>query len=167
MNLFYRGALAALTLTLFLSGCSAPTFNGSRTGNDSQFLMEYTVLNTTDGQTLSLEAGDTLDVAVVSASGAVSVNIQREGAPPLYAREDVPTGQFSLEIPEDGEYNITVTGEQARRAAQCAAPAADNGPFQRAAGGATPYPLWLFGPSPLDKGRRPPLRFSGKSPWFG
>ena len=114
MNLFYRGALAALTLTLFLSGCSAPTFNGSRTGNDSQFLMEYTVLNTTDGQTLSMEAGDTLDVAVVSASGAVSVNIQREGAPPLYAREDVPTGQFSLEIPEDGEYNITVTGEQAR-----------------------------------------------------
>ena len=74
MNLFYRGALAALTLTLFLSGCSAPTFNGSRTGNDSQFLMEYTVLNTTDGQTLSLEAGDALDVAVVSASGAVSVN---------------------------------------------------------------------------------------------
>ena len=114
MNLFYRGALAALTLTLFLSGCSAPTFNGSRTGNYSQFLMEYTVLNTTDWQALSLEAGDTLDVAVVSASGAVSVNIQREGAPPLYAREDVPTGQFSLEIPEDGEYNITVTGEQAR-----------------------------------------------------
>ena len=53
MNLFYRGTLAALTLTLFLSGCSAPTFNGSRTGNDSQFLMEYTVLNTTDGQALS------------------------------------------------------------------------------------------------------------------
>ena len=43
--------------------------NGSRTGNDSQFLMEYTVLNTTDGQTLSLEAGDALDVAVVSTSG--------------------------------------------------------------------------------------------------
>ena len=114
MNLFYRSALAALTLTLFLSGCSAPTFNGSRTGNDSQFLMEYTVLNTTDGQTLSLEAGDTMDVAVVSASGTVSVKIQKEGELPLYDQEDVPTGQFSLEIPEDGEYNITVTGEQAR-----------------------------------------------------
>ena len=114
MNLFYRGALAALTLTLFLSGCSAPTFNGSRTGNDSQFLMEYTVLNTTDGQALSLEAGDTLDVAVVSTSGTVSVSIQKDGEPPLYAQENVPTGQFSLEIPEDGAYNITVTGEQAR-----------------------------------------------------
>ena len=67
-----------------------------------------------DGVDLSLEAGDALDVAVVSTSGTVSVNIQKEGAPPLYAREDVPTGQFSLEIPEDGEYNITVTGEQAR-----------------------------------------------------
>ena len=104
MKPFYYGALAALALTLFLSGCSAPTFNGSR----------YTVLNTTDGQTLSLEAGDTLDVAVVSASGTVSVKIQKEGALPLYDQEDVPTGQFSLEIPEDGEYNITVTGEQAR-----------------------------------------------------
>ena len=114
MNLFYRGALAALTLTLFLSGCSAPTFNGSRTGNDSQFLMEYTVLNTTDGQTLSLEAGDVLDVAVVSTSGTVSVSIQKDGEPPLYAQENVPTGQFSLDIPEDGEYNITVTGEEAR-----------------------------------------------------
>ena len=114
MKPFYYGALAALALTLFLSGCSAPTFNGSRTGNDSQFLMEYTVLNTTDGQTLSLEAGDTLDVAVVSASGTVSVKIQKEGELPLYDQEDVPTGQFSLEIPEDGEYNITVTGERAR-----------------------------------------------------
>ena len=44
----------------------------------------------------------------------VQIYCNREGAPPLYAREDVPTGQFSLEIPEDGEYNITVTGEQAR-----------------------------------------------------
>ena len=114
MKPFYRGALAALALTLFLSGCSAPTFNGSRTGNDIQLLMEYTVLNTTDGQTLSLEAGDTLDVAVVSTSGTVSVNIQKDGEPPLYAQEDVPTGQFSLEIPEDGEYSITVTGERAR-----------------------------------------------------
>ena len=95
MNLFYRGALAALTLTLFLSGCSAPTFNGSRTGNDSQFLMEYTVLNTTDGQTLSLEAGDALDVAVVSASGAVSVNIwkfQRTGNITLPSPENRPGG---------------------------------------------------------------------------
>ena len=29
-------------------------------------------------------------------------------------QENVPTGQFSLDIPEDGEYNITVTGEEAR-----------------------------------------------------
>ena len=38
---------------------------------------------------------------------------------------------------------------------RCAAPTADNGPFRRTAGGAIPYPLWPFGPSPLDKGSRP------------
>lgn len=38
-----------------LAGCSMADFNGSRTGNDSQFLMEYTIFNTTDSQLLELK----------------------------------------------------------------------------------------------------------------
>ena len=41
-----------------LAGCSMADFNGSRTGNDSQFLMEYTIFNTTDSQLLELKKGD-------------------------------------------------------------------------------------------------------------
>ena len=47
--------LAAVSLT----ACS-PDFNGSRTGNDSQLIMEYTAFNTTDSQDLTVKAGDSI-----------------------------------------------------------------------------------------------------------
>lgn len=41
--------------SLLLAGCGMADFNGSRTGNESQFLMEYTIFNTTDSQLLELK----------------------------------------------------------------------------------------------------------------
>lgn len=56
MSVRYR-VLPVVLAAVLLAGCRSATFNGSRTGNDSQLIMEYTVFNTTDSQTLELERG--------------------------------------------------------------------------------------------------------------
>ena len=42
---------SVIVLITSLTACS-PDFNGSRTGNDKQLIMEYTAFNTTDSQDL-------------------------------------------------------------------------------------------------------------------
>ena len=53
----YLAGAALLILSLAACG-STPAFNGSRTGNDEQFLLDYTMFNTTDSQELTAQAGD-------------------------------------------------------------------------------------------------------------
>lgn len=104
--------ILAICMILLTSACgkAQKTFNGSRTGNDNQFLMEYSVLNTTDSQELVLEAGDSIAVDIVANSGRTDIIIQKEGADPIYRGDDVSTCSFSIGITEAGTYTITVTG---------------------------------------------------------
>jgi hypothetical protein len=110
-----RYAFASVILSaLLLAGCASATFNGSRTGNDSQLVMEYTVFNTTDSQTLKLEQGDRLAVTIVDEQGTLSLSIAMEGEDPLYEDLDAQSRTFELVIPKSGNYQVTVTGEQAK-----------------------------------------------------
>lgn len=110
-----RHAFAAVILSsLLLVGCASATFNGSRTGNDSQLVMEYTVFNTTDSQTLNLEQGDQLAVAIVNEQGTLSLSIAMEGEDPLYEDLDAQSCTFELVIPKSGNYQVTVVGDKAK-----------------------------------------------------
>ena len=60
-------------LMLAFSACTATTFNGSRTGNESQLIMDYEVLNMTESQILELETGDTVEFVIVSEGGKVKM----------------------------------------------------------------------------------------------
>ena len=53
-----------MLLIISLSACSSD-FDGSRTGNDTQLIMEYTEFNTTDTQDLVVEAGDIIHAEIV------------------------------------------------------------------------------------------------------
>ncbi|HJD38998.1 MAG TPA: hypothetical protein H9913_03135 [Candidatus Blautia stercoripullorum] len=100
--------------SLLLAGCGMADFNGSRTGNESQFLMEYTIFNTTDSQLLELKKGEQIHGEIEKISGKLAVSIQQEGKAPILESKDMPSGSFDLEIEEDGKYRITVTGERAK-----------------------------------------------------
>ena len=107
-------ALAAAAAAAFLLFRPQPVFNGSRTGSDSQFRMEFTVMNTTDSQRLELEAGDVLRADIVSRGGRLDVSIRREGGPVLYEGARLTTGSFELPVEESGIYVVAVTGSRAR-----------------------------------------------------
>ena len=105
--------ILCISLTL-LSACGHATFNGSSTGNDTQFIMEYSVLNTSDHRELSLKTGDVIDTAVVSDDGSVDIQVENSAGEAIYSETDVPTSAFEIVIQEDDTYIFTVTGHEAK-----------------------------------------------------
>ena len=104
----------SIIFIIFLTGCS-PDFNGSRTGNDSQFIMEYTAFNTTDSQDLYVEAGDKISANIVVDDGNLSIKIQKGKEKRIYKKENVSfSNDFDIDIEESGIYTVTVTGKKAK-----------------------------------------------------
>lgn len=112
----HLGILCSLSLILVLSltACGAD-FDGSRTGNDNEFVMNYKVFNTTDSQDLIVEEGDTIHVEIIVESGSLSFRIQKDDEVPVYESKDVSlSDEFDVEIEESGTYVVTVTGKKAK-----------------------------------------------------
>lgn len=105
---------SAMLLIISLSACS-PDFNGSRTGNDNQLIMEYTAFNTTDSQDLVVKAGDTIHAELVIEDGLLSYKIQKNDDEPIAESKGIFFSvEFDVEVEESGTYTITVTGEKAK-----------------------------------------------------
>ena len=106
--------VCTLISILVLTACGTK-FDGSRTGNDSEFIMEYSVLNTTDAQDLTIEAGDTISAKIVVDKGSLSIKIQKDGEEPIYESNEISTSnEFDVEIDESGTYTVEVTGKKAK-----------------------------------------------------
>lgn len=106
--------ILTLLLTVSLSACAFTKFNGSKTGNESSFLMSYKVLNTTFSQVLKLEKGDTVDFEVTNNSGSLHILLRKGEEEPVYEGTNVPTSSFQVRIAESGMYTASVTGKRAR-----------------------------------------------------
>ena len=108
-------------MLLTLAACSLTKFDGSRTGNESQLIMECKVFNTTDSQMLELYEGDIVDFAIVSDSGEVDIVLQKEGSEPIYKGKDIPTSSFQVVVLMDVLRNspsarvVTVASESYRQ----------------------------------------------------
>ena len=103
---------SVIFLITSLTACSLD-FNGSRTGNDSQLIMEYTAFNTTDSQDLVVEAGDTIHTEIVIEDGQLSYKIQKNDDEPIAESEGIFfSTDFDVGIEESGTYTVTVTGEK-------------------------------------------------------
>lgn len=111
-KLFY--ILCSLILVLSLTACKSD-FDGSRTGNESAFVMDYKVLNKMDSQDLTVEKGDTIHAKLIVEGGSLSVQIQKDDKAPVYEGEDVSVSdEFDIHIEESGTYTVSVTGENAK-----------------------------------------------------
>ena len=111
-----RKIFAIFGLVLFitlLTACS-PEFNGSSTGNDTQFIMEYSILNKSDYRNMTLKSSDIINTSIVSDSGSVSIEVENSKGEIIYSDEDIPTSDFEIAIPQDDTYKFTVTGHNAK-----------------------------------------------------
>lgn len=108
--------LGMLIVALLLTACGkTPDFNGSRTGNDKELIMEYSAFNTTDGQELVAEAGDVIHAKIVIESGNLLIKIQKDDEELIYESSDITiSDEFDVDIEESGTYAITVTGVKAK-----------------------------------------------------
>lgn len=90
------------------------TYEGSRSGDEGSFLLDYTDFDGTVAQVLELEAGEKIVWEVVSRRGSVDVDIidavERDL---LYTGGNVPDGTHSVEAPRDGQYEVWLTGYHA------------------------------------------------------
>lgn len=101
-------------LIVSLTACGSK-FDGSRTGNDSEFIMEYRVLNKTDTQDLIAESGDTISGKIIVNKGSLSIKIQKDDEEPIYENNGISASdEFNVEINESGTYTVSVTGEKAK-----------------------------------------------------
>ena len=110
----YLGILCSLILILSLTACGTDV-DGSRTGNNTEFVMDYKVFNKTDSQDLIVEKGDTIHVEIIVEGGSLSFKIQKDEEVPVYESADVSfSDEFDVDIEESGTYTVTVTGEKAK-----------------------------------------------------
>ena len=106
--------LCVLISALLLTACGSD-FDGSRTGNDHEFVMGYKIFNTTDSQDLIVEEGDTIHAKIIVEGGSLSFKIQKDEEAPIYDEKDISSSdEFDVEIEESGTYVVTVTGEKAK-----------------------------------------------------
>lgn len=103
-----------MILGIFLASCRYSDFNGSRTGSDSELVMEYSMFNTTDSQLLNLEKDDVIHVEIVNDSGKLDIFIQEDDKKPVFEGKNLKTSTFQVKVDESGTYKITVTGKKAK-----------------------------------------------------
>ena len=110
----HLGILCSLILVLSLTACGTD-FDGSRTGNNNEFVMDYKVFNKTDSQDLIAEEGDTIHAEIIVEGGSLSFKIQKDDEVPVYEGVDVSfSDEFDVEINEGGTYTVSVTGKKAK-----------------------------------------------------
>ena len=116
LKLKTEAVICLLSAMLFLlTGCgTGSVFDGSRVSNASGFRMEYSMLNREESADLNLTEGDRLQVSLSHTEGYVDVIMQPEGKEPIYRGNGQQNAGFILEIPETGNYKLSVSGHQAK-----------------------------------------------------
>lgn len=105
--------LAVCVLLLSLAGC-APSFEGNSIKNADSYALDIEAMNGTDLHTLELEQGDTLQIQFETAKGSLSMEITSPDGTAIYRGDGTEATQFTLEVPADGAYTISVEGKRAQ-----------------------------------------------------
>ncbi len=104
-----------LAICLLLSGCGGKTtFDGSKTSDETEFRMEYSILDKEESAELELTEGDRIQVHISHATGNVDVIVGQNGEEPIYKGTEQENADFILTVPKNGCYHISVTGHRAK-----------------------------------------------------
>lgn len=110
-------ALCAILLVFMLASCGSidsATFSGSKTGDENHYDISFGILNTTYTHDLVMAQGERIRVHVEKESGTITVKIQKGQETPVYEGNGEVATDFSVTIPEDGTYTVSVTGKKAK-----------------------------------------------------
>lgn len=108
--------LVLIVLLICLIGCknNNSSFTGSKTGNDTQFLVDFDVLNTTVDSDMPLSDGDKIDTTIDIEDGKVDILVENENGTVIYNSDGVESGNLTLSITESGNYTFYVKGYKAK-----------------------------------------------------
>ncbi len=106
--------ILSMLILVSTTACSKSVFDGSCTGNDDQFIVDYSVLNCTRAHEIKLERGATIKVNVENKSGYLLILVADTNGEEIYRGDNLTSSVFSLEIPKTGTYKFSVTGSDAK-----------------------------------------------------
>lgn len=107
-----------ITMIFLLTGCGQATFHGSRVANEDEFLLEYTMFNTTYEHNIDMQKEQVFEVVVDSIKGEISLQIGKEGEKPVYTGNELSSCSFQVKVKDSGTYRISVSGEGAAGSVQ-------------------------------------------------
>lgn len=89
-------------------------FTGSRVKNPDAYLLDIQRMNGTDSHILTLKKGDTLAVTFETTGGRLTMEITAPDGEILYQGNGSEISEFTVAVPEDGTYTISVRAERAK-----------------------------------------------------
>lgn len=105
--------LALLAAAALLTGCTQNDFTGSRMKNPDSYIMNFRHMNGSDSHTMHLLRGDALTVCAETTAGSLGIEIKSDSGEILYAGNGEVVGKFTLNIPHEGDYTISVDARYA------------------------------------------------------
>jgi hypothetical protein len=114
MKRSYLLIIASLVVLIIAAGCTKQVFSGSFTGNDKQFIMDYSVLNCTKTHEIKLQEGTAINAIIENKSGRLSILVADANGEEIYRGDNAASGKFSLTIPKTETYKFSVTGSKAK-----------------------------------------------------
>ena len=91
----------------------APAFTGERIKNPDAYLLDIRKMNGTDSHTLSLLENDRLAVHFSDVKGSLRLEIRASAATALYSGAGKTAEDFTVNIPNDGIYTLSVQAKNA------------------------------------------------------
>lgn len=85
----------------------------TRNAEENRYALGCKILNTTLEESYYLEEGDSITVAMDVMKGEFKICIGIKGDEPVYTGNGIICGDFQVNIPKTGDYEISVTGKKA------------------------------------------------------
>lgn len=106
--------ILSMFVFLIITGCGKQIFDGSSTGNDEQFIIDYSIMNCNKTNDMKLEKGANINVIIENKSGHLDILITNSSREKIYKGDDATSGEFSIEVPKTDTYKFSVTGKNAK-----------------------------------------------------